>query len=797
MKNIFFALSVASLLLFVGCKKDVQKSAFEFNAIAERPTSDDGAKTHLVNEQYVYWDEGDIISLASEFDNGKDVARATLIRRTGGSDFNGLFQAELNENASQFVALYPYNEDNEINYSGGSFSNVKIMFPKEQRFTNDNTFGVDACPMVAYNVTGEYPYKLLFHNLCGFVRIQIFSSIDPKQINSISFTETSLTPKQISGLFKVENYMAFDPYLVPTDATGPNLSCNIPVSFTVGNGTSGLLTCYLALPALQPDPANNGATTYTITMTVRNTANQQCKKVFSVPIRRNGITMMPALDITMWSETGSGSADASIAGIGTQDRPFKIYTAQELLQVRDAINLNSTINSKTITSNTYFKIMRSDIVLNNTDDPFDPNDVAWTEGIKNFQGHFFYGASNSSTPGITNNSNHPLFESITENGVVQGITIKGTMERTTTEVFDFSPLCYTNRGAIIDCIIAESARFSVTSTNSGTCGVAGICRDNYGSITGCGCKGALYASNHAVAGIVLHNRGSLSACYISSPMMAINGTLYAGGICYENTSSGSITDCYFAANISTSNANWGGIAYSNAGSISRCFVDHSGILHTDKSVGGIVNVNTAGSIDYCYNQTDLMYGGQAGMTGGGLGGIVNRMEGGEIRNSYCNIPTVSFTLTSGYGGGFVADMSGGAIKNCYSYLDLHNDGGTAVGSFAGRITGGEIVNCYGYEVLDGGRAFYGIGNDSYISHSYVYLASAAKRNSARNARKEEAAITPFAATSGAFATLATNLNSWVSSNGSPYRSWVQTNYAIPTISSTAPASSKSRSSRRH
>lgn len=791
MKKLFFAFSVASLLLFVGCEKDVQKSSFEFNAIAERPTSDDGAKTHLVNEQYVYWDEGDVISLASDFEYGDDVAMATLVRRVGGSEFNGMFQAELSESASKFLALYPYNEGNVINYSGGSFSDVTMMFPKEQRFTTDNTFGVDACPMVAYNVSGEYPFKLLFHNLCGFARIQIFSSIDPKQINSISFTETSTTPKQISGPFSVRNFDNYDPYLVPTDATGGNLSCNIPVSFTVGNGTSGLLTCYLALPALDPASGSNGATTYTITMTVRNTANQQCKKVFSVPIRRNGITMMPALDITMWSESGSGSADASIAGIGTQDRPFKIYTAQELLQVRDAINANSTINSKTITSNTYFKIMRSDIVLNNTDDPFDPNDVAWTQGIRNFQGHFIYGASNSSNPGITNNSNCPLFESITENGVVQGITIKGTMERTTTDVFDFSPLCYTNRGSIIDCVIASDARFSVTSTNASTCGVAGICRDNYGSIQGCGCKGSLFASNHAVAGIVLHNRGSLSACYISSPMMALNGTLYAGGICYENTSNGSISDCYFAANISTSNAHWGGIAYSNAGSITHCFVDHSGILHTDKSVGGIVNVNTAGSIDYCFNQTDLMYGGQAGMTGGGLGGIVNRMSGGEIRNSYCNIPTVSFTLTSGYGGGFVADMSGGAIKNCYSYLDLHNDGGSAVGSFVGRITGGEIVNCYGYEVLDGGRNFYGQGSDEFISHSYVYLASAAKKKGAR----KDGAITPFDATQDAYQTLALNLNEWVTSNGSPYRAWNQSGFSIPTLSSTAPAS-KARSHRR-
>ena len=164
-----------AVLLLAGCKhEDV---SFSFNSQAEMPTSD--SKTYLVNEHWIYWDASDQISVAS--DQTASPAQGTL--RSGENTTDALFQVSLPSNSTKFCALFPYNTDHIINYSGGSFT-VKCKFPTSQVFRDDFTFGISDCPMVAYEeaIGGNLSDSMLFHSLCGIARIQFFSSIDETHV---------------------------------------------------------------------------------------------------------------------------------------------------------------------------------------------------------------------------------------------------------------------------------------------------------------------------------------------------------------------------------------------------------------------------------------------------------------------------------------------------------------------------------------------------------------------------------------------------------------------------------------
>ena len=709
------AVAVMLLALITGCTKE--SSSFRFLAEAETPAGLGDDKTYLENENLVYWETTDTIDAWRVGENTK----VPLVFQGGSSNPKAMFlpldaSTKFEGNGTTFVALFPHNNSNS--YNG---SQPQVVFPSAQGYVDDHTFGHTACPMAAYGgevtgevMDGEQVVRMVFHNLCGLVRIQLRNSQDAKTLKRIRFTSTD--GKKLSGLFNVNSIETYNPYVAATSSARDTVSIT-KIGQTLGND---LLTFYLPLPAL----SGTLAASYSITMQVVASDGSQdyfMKKNFTVPIRRNGITMMPSITIDSWgySESESGSGIIGLAGNGTHERPFLIYTVEDLVKVRDAFKKSQTLNGVAVTStNSEFRVMRSDIILT-------PQN--WTEGISQFRGSFIYAANQNSNPGIENNTDIPLFESITANGTVQNVVVRGShswADATTS----FSPLCRLNEGRMANCRVSDNASYVLSDPGTGSVGVAGICVTNSGTISGCGCRATLSAPE--VAGICLENTasGKIVACYTSSPMHTNIGNsyaAYAAGICYLNV--GEVKDCYFASNINAPVATqWGGIVYQNGvgGTVTHCYVDASGIIQSTTSIGGIVHTMTGGVVDNCWNDADLMNVQQGPITGG-LGGIVFSLQGGEVRNCIRYRPTGSFTCTGqGVVGGCVARMSGDAIvRNCAFYGDMALSSVTVKGTLVGSVSGGTIENTYGWQTAAGSASnFYGqLAGTPTLSHCYGQL----------------------------------------------------------------------------
>lgn len=684
--RIFLLFATVSTLLMVGCRKDDVKTVSRmFNATVESP--DDDSKTHLVNERWVFWDNGDEISVGSSSTNqeadsyhtGEGQARKGVLMMGSGAQ-QGSFQVEgIPDEAyyGAFLSLYPYNEKNYIQYSSNTFT-ANIFFPALQAYQNDFSFGHASCPMVGY--TDDIDIE--FHSLCGIARLELFSDIntqvaksDPLTVQSIEFVETA--GHQISGLLQVKDFATSDPYVYvqSTSATEDNSKITIDCSsagLVLGDG-EGLKSFYLTLPAYQ------GTTNYSLEMTVKFSGNRSFHKSFSAKVRRNTITKIPALNVKESDLTIS----IGIVGNGTELRPFQIYNYKDLDRVRQAFayaKTNSTtpiINGQSVTASTYFQIM-SQITL---------DEKKWTEGIQDFVGHIVHKSAN---PIITNNSKHPLFESIAQGGVVEGITMAGTMESANDHL---AMLCGTNKGSILRCNTAAGASVKCTSNTAAAegCCAAGICYDNQGTINGCISSAVLNAlssseNSHTTAGIAFQNSGTIENCRMSSPGQ-LQGTKSLGaGICYKNVSGGIVKNCYCTFNVTANtDIHIAGIVYKNLGTVEGCYLSNGFTLSTHGRFGGIVHTNN-GVVDYCHNSAAAI------QTKGLTGGIV-ASNAGIVANCWCDPHTNIAVTGANLAGGLVGEMLGGSLYNSYSRAAMSGSN-SSVAFAIGKMDGGWVDNCY-------------------------------------------------------------------------------------------------------
>lgn len=511
---------------------------------------------------------------------------------------------------------------------------------------------------------------------------------------------------QLNGLFDVKNYKTATPWLVPTEPTTTD-DAKKTITLTFGDGLAfnsssagegDIKTFYLVLPALGD---NNFSTVYKLQMTINATVGGTPKtftKNFNVSVRRRGITNMRALGVNSWA---TPTVTTGLAGNGTADRPFKIYTLADMQYLRNHYNGDRKLNGQPITENTHIVLMRSDIVLNETN---------WTSGIQNFIGVFDDSTHASSTPGIKNISHVPIFMEILAGGHVRHLTVKTENTHiSTSSTTGVSPFCNVNRGRIELCVIKGSAYANFAD-------IAGIAGQNLsgGVISACACEASLSSNgnNHRVAGICLNNSGvdasdnpsTIKECYATGSL-TVNAD-EAAGICYGNNSSAVVKDCYFSATIS-GNAKWGGVVFHNSGTVNHCYTSNATSLTTTSTVGGIVHTLDNGIVNDCWLEGSVK--------GSSAGGVIYQVIGGKVINSYTN-GVLTITSTSGVSAGLVATLSGaGKVHNCYVY-DINIIGPTK-GGLIGTISGGEVINCYAYETS--ARNFYNSKTSGTLDRCYV------------------------------------------------------------------------------
>lgn len=737
----YFALILASIALcFTSCEKDKEKVYSIFTQLDQiKYDTDDeytqqslAAKTYLVNEEFIYWEEGDEI----EIYDGSDHKRAILTHGAGTK--NAYFEIDEGmakpDGSKPYRAIYP-----KTAYAGPT----SLTFPNEMPYRAsgpdpDFTFDKNCFPMYSYwkaNASGNHQAQnnsdlndcFFFHAVAGVARVQLWAantSGNDKKITSIEFESyPSDGDQRLSGTFTVRddqtNYPWLESTTTPTTDDKKITITGINKTLTPGGGgQNGLMTFYLPLPAQAAtigsgydrpnDNTGSGVsqnyTLYRIKVKVNAEGGYFAECIMNVKIRREAITMVPALMIKQWTQTSQqdGNVAVGLVGNGTSRRPFEIYNDKDLIKARDAMNAKyGTINGQAITADTYFKVVRTDIVL---------NDGNWTSGFRNFKGHFRCSSGSPVAAGITNNSTCPLFESISADGTVDSVTVRSSVTKVEyqgTMGNPFSPLCITNNGKMNNCV--NQANVETMYAN-----LAGICVTNNGTIHGCRNEGNLTKHRNAegeisTAGICLtNNAGHLIIASSTITKAQLAGT-NAAGICNDNR--GTVQDCNTIISRTGQTSNWGCIVYTNHGDLKNCYA--WGVLSTSGKVGGIVAENKGGNILGCRNQMTTLIGTVY------VGGIAASMEGGEIRNCFQDGFGAITSQATGqtYVGGLVGMLDGGTIANSYSTFQCSLGHSLANGSKVGGIVGyayaGEFHNVYCYDGVS--KIFYGTAEAGKVS----------------------------------------------------------------------------------
>ena len=695
------------LLSFSSCEEDKDKSAtFNFNATLEQPSDGANAKVRLVGEKWIYWEWGDQITVGSDM-SGSEPVQGDLTAFGGDfSDFNGAFSSTLPYDSKYFFALFPHHSSNAISSTSGRNFTAQIYLNNTQAYRSgslgDYTFSKNVIPMCAWFGEDTWPPHLDFHSMAGIVRLQFYNNNGNTSIKNI--TVTCNNNKQLCGLFTVTNQYTYNPYLTPADNTAENRV----ITLTMPDGGlafehDSLRSFYVVLPATK---GMDDSTAYDLTVRITNVNDNYCERNLTVPVRRNGITYTRALGIT---DFPNHTNVVSLVGNGTADRPFKIYSYDELLRLRNLLNSAPAadgyrhINGQRITANTHYCIMVSNITL-------DPS--TWDGGIQHFVGHMTYMANASSTSsstvnhGITNNTAYPLFESIDPDGVVEGLTVKCNNSNLRKQTDDyFSPFCRQNDGTMRDChFTTPSGTIAFYGKAVGGTCFASLCAINNGTIEASSASPIITLhTNSYFAGICYRNNGTIRQCIAAAPM-SVSAAAQAGGICFENYNV--IEDCYSDQHYTSGSTNWGGICYHNntGRTIRHCYISASAIIQSSGTVGGIVAVND-GIVDYCWNDGSLR--------GSKVGGIAATVNNGRLINCFINDSALVLTLSSSaathYAGGIAAEITDGSILNCYSllYHVTHLGSLGKYGAVVGHVAGGTVDHCYGLETNAATPRFYG------------------------------------------------------------------------------------------
>lgn len=744
------------------------------------------------NEEWLKWEEEDSTRVYSISSDDKYIGGALFHYETGTTDRVAYMHLDDGQEGlpegNHYFSVFP--ADIGTNYSSGAslgVNNFVINLPASREYRKniagdsyaDSSFGHNALPMVSY-LNNPEPQNMEFHMVAGMMRIQFWGKdATPWKVKKITLQSVNIpgdgihTEREgtntlvlaLSGNFNVKRLIFSNPYLAESWVGANNAAAKVSYTFkddvarTLSSTAPGQLwTFYIPLPAQSTD--KDKVTTYKLMMTLElqnNSSKDPTKKYLmkgiTVDIRRQCLTMMPAIgfsdDDLSATDTWVSATGTSIGlvGNGTYKRPYRIYTAHELDLVREAFKTAAksktapVINGQTVTSNTYFEIVRSDIHLvtpaqydsiqtaEQTSNPSyqisnDNRIVQWTEGIIGFTGNMSFrtavtgDGSGSGNNSILNTSTTPLFESITANGRIDRLQVRGNILYGGTEVF--SPLCYENHGTMNDC----HAKCNVTTTNANAKGLAGLCVINYGSIYG-GANESPLATDGEVCGCVYINYGIVQGSFSLSSAIPVGDKI--AGICMHNY--GTLQYCQVESNIDPhSTGNWGVIAYYNHdstvngtayhGIIDRCISSGSVVFSTTGSIGGIVHTNNS-VVKNCSNKVTLR-----GATGN-VGGIVAYMYGGEVYNSDAEGShwidgTGGSTLghVAQNAGGIVGYLKAGTISNCYNQCRV--DGATNSGGIVGNFDEDAVIqnawSAFGHNFIGYNNAYGTPGEHCFSAH---------------------------------------------------------------------------------
>ena len=747
MKRLKYALAAA--LLLAGCRDKEELIYPNIVATMDQIVDDDAADGSKIvlyhDEEWLKWEAGDKIAVYS-INSSNKFNEVKEMQYVDGDGARMAYMHIIPEGSAitagkTYYAVYP--NTLKYNYSSGASlgpNELKVNLPASHTYRPsdnayaDSSFGIGAIPMVSFqgdeddDGNGDLD-SVRFHMVAGIMRLQFWGqdaslyTIKQLTLQSVNLSGDGIDDAQLpntralSGTFDVRRLQFINPYLAERFVAPGSADSKVTYTFdddgrplgSTGNGQ--LWTLYVPLPA--QGTAKDPLTHYKFYMTLKlqnGGTVKYLKKGITVDIRRQNITMMPAIgfnisdlsDNESWDGSSAG-VDVGLVGNGTRERPYRIYTGKELDLVRRAFKTGTpVINGQEVTEDTYFEIVRSDIHLvtknqrdsirgTGIDTNTHPEIIHWHEGIQNFKGRLQFKSSSTVMGGIMNTSDVPLFASITNQGHIERVQIRGNIRYTGTAVF--SPLCRVNRGEMIDCHV----KCNISATNASSIGIAGLCVDNYGTIVGGANEGTLKCPGN-VCGCVYNNFGTVQGSFSLSSAVPEGSNI--AGICMHNY--GTMQYCQVESNTNpNSTGNWGVIAFFNhpdttvngnhygVAKVDRCISSGSVVFSTTGSIGGIVHTN-GGIVKNCSNKVTLR--GAAGS----IGGIVAVMYDGEVYN--CDAEGnhwidgtggAVFGHVAENAGGIVGYLRGGTISNSYNQCRV--DGATNSGGIVGDFEAGTVI----------------------------------------------------------------------------------------------------------
>ena len=401
--------------------------------------------------------------------------------------------------------------------------------------------------------------------------------------------------------------------------------------------------------------------------------------------------------------------EADWLGEGTEESPWAIYTAEDMLQLADRIIEGNNYLGK------YF-ILMNDIDLSSVcGDGIGNWRIVDYNQNKPFSGYFDGGDHTVSGLYWKNSATFRgvgLFSRV-ENAEIKNLTVSGEISNATTTCIYIGGIAgRASSSTFTNCISEVSINTGDASTNNSVGGIVGYGREV--TITNCTNKGNIYAQDTTggIIGQIDPSPGAISAiienCSNYSNITTRGGSGTGGIVGTTNSSLFRIECCYNEGKIESGGQTGGVLGNSTQSSTSstlgtvelrNCVNKGSVSSYSTVNVGGIVAVAYPFFIiTDCVNYGDISNERTAGGIVGNInGGNVANLFGGRMENC-ANYGTVSGDRTTGGLIGYLQIASASldysyTVSGCYNVGDVFGvDAGSTTDSIGGLIG---YLNFYG------------------------------------------------------------------------------------------------------
>ena len=345
------------------------------------------------------------------------------------------------------------------------------------------------------------------------------------------------------------------------------------------------------------------------------------------------------------------AGEVTLEGKGTQDEPYLIYDADDLIEFARRVNDNDPINEKEGELNAWAEL-KKDIDLEESDN------TQWTPIAYNhkypysgtFDGNNYTISGLSINTSSTSTEYFGLFGAVGEGGTVRNLTVEGSITVNSEKYVHAGGVVGENAGNISNCI----NRVDITAT-ADIAYIGGVTGLNGGTVSNCTNEADITATANTayIGGVVGLNWGPLENCTNSG---AVDGTgqavyAYVGGIAGSNGLEGSVSGCTNtgtgAVTASGSNAVAGGVVGLNPNTVSSCY--NTGTV-TGTTAGGVAGANSSannsGTVTSCYN-IGIVIG--TTTAGGVVGANSNGSSSGTVNGCYYREDTAKSAIGDGSG----------------------------------------------------------------------------------------------------------------------------------------------------